>query len=201
MLTDNPAGLCAKRTRRKHVFVFLNLQYLAPNKPRHTNPVEQAEHDEQTDHVHADLFEDDERGTGQYGVQNHRKQNNHQQVRRRIDDVYNTHHHHIQLSAGIPRNRTVDQTDHQHDQAREQANQQRNTRAIDHPDEVIAGEFIGSKDMREQLLSLADRLLFPLGILKRSHVFCALVALAVDGDHLIILIRHNHRRKHDDRDD
>lgn len=123
-----------------------------------------------------------------------------QHIRQRIDDVDDTHHDQVGPSADIAGDTAIDHADDEHDEACEHADAQRDARAVDDADEIVAALLVGAEDVREAGAALVDILLLHLAVSKRSEVFRALVALAVDGHDLLIFIRDDHRRN-DDRDE
>ena len=197
MPADDPPGARAHRAGRQHVFVGLDGQDLAAHQARHAHPVQHAEHHEQRDHVGAHLGQRRAlEGVAQHLGQHHGQQHHHQRVGQGVDDVDDAHHHHVHLPAEIAGYGAVEQADHQHDQTGEQAHRQRHPRAVEHADEVVAAQLVGAEDVGEDLCAVLHVLQFVLGILERGQVLGGLVALAVDGDHLLVAVGIEHR--HDD---
>ena len=201
MLADDPAGLCANRARGEHILVFLDREDLAANEPRHADPVEKAEDNEHRDHVRAQRRE---RGAGfeyQHLIEDRRQQNDDQHIGKRIDDIDDTHEDEVDAPSRIARDTADDHADDEHDDARKKADDERDSRAVDDADEVVAALLIGSHDVREARAALVDELLLGLAVGERRKVLCALVALAVDGEDLLIAVGHDHRGDDDGQND
>ena len=172
MLSEDAARLRADGARRQNVFVFLDREDLAADEAGHADPVQQRKNNEQREHIAADARE--HRALDRLSerlVQHDRKQNDHQKVRQRIDDIAYTHHDQVDLAACVARNRAVQNADDHNEDTRKEADEKRHAGAVDHAHEIIAAEAVRAEDVREAgLPRLLHPLLLGFRILERAEV-------------------------------
>ena len=208
MLADDPAALRSCRLRGQDVFLLTQGENLAADQAGHGHPVQDAENDEKADDVAADLLQRGSRQSRSQGLlQDAGQKDDHQHVRKRIDDVHDAHDDQVDLSAAVARDGAHGHADEQDNDTGEEAHRQRDARTVDHTDKVITPSGIGAEDMRENQLPCFDllQLRLPIGkgrqiIIGRVHGFAR-----VHPQHLVVGIRPEHGdkdgRERDDNDD
>ncbi len=89
--------------------------------------------------------------------------------------------------------------DYENDHACEDADEQRHARAVHNADKIVAALLVRAEDVREALTPGVDIFLLRLAVRERGEVFRPLVALAVDGEYLLVTVG-NYQRGDDDGD-
>ena len=202
VLAKDAAGLGADGAGRQNVLVLLDGQNLTAHQTGHAHPVQQAEHDEQREHVGAQ-FREHRAGDGgaQRFSQDHRQQYDHQQVRQRIDDVADTHHHKVHLAAGVTGDGAVEHADDHDQDAGEQTNGQGHAGAVDDAGKVVTAHLVGAEDVGEQLFAgLLHVFQFVFRPGEGGEVGGGLVALAAHFQDLVVAVGDDHGGN-DDGDD
>jgi hypothetical protein len=83
----------------KNVFLLFERKDLAPNQTGHADPIKKGEDDENRDHAAPKLAQEPGCGAAEDFMQNDRNDNDENDIRKRINDIDDTHHDHIDLAA------------------------------------------------------------------------------------------------------
>ena len=179
MLADDAGGRGADGLGGQDVLLLLDGEDLAAHLPGHGDPVEKAEHDEDGNHARAEPCHQRPLRACDPVLDGDREQNHDQNVRQGVDDIDNAHHHHVHHPAEIAGDGAVDDADDNDDQRREDADQQRNARAVDDADGVVAAQGVGAHDVGEDLAALVDFGLLLRAVLEGGEVLGRDILLGV----------------------
>ena len=135
------------------------------------------------------------------------EQNDHQHIRQRINDIHNAHDDQIDLAADVTGDTAHEDADYQHDDACKKADSQRDTRAVNNADEIIAPGGVCTEQVREHLFAGVDLCLLCASVMHRRKIVIRRIHGTARGDaeHLLVAVgpedRDQDGREGNDNDD